>query len=213
MFFAIIVIIQWDFCMHKKSDNSRYNLISSSSSLSVITWKNRNIWDRLNPEKCHFCLWESTPVWLARHLLCLHRVCVCVFVCLKCNDVEIHTLHILPTGSCGLPLTPTAVCTTNTHTNTHTQIYSGQTAGHYPNLPKPQQDRAFISSLNVFITGLNRSEACSNAHWSELFWCFHRAEVISAVSLKLNYSCRTSNQDPVAAKMPSYRETLLKHYS
>ncbi len=52
----LIVIIQWDFCFHKESDNSsapHRDLISSSSSLSGMTLRRTN-WDRLNPEE----LWQ-----------------------------------------------------------------------------------------------------------------------------------------------------------
>jgi len=37
--------------MHEEINNSQYDLIPPSSSPSVITWRNRLNWDRLNPEE------------------------------------------------------------------------------------------------------------------------------------------------------------------
>ncbi len=53
----LIVIIQWDFCLHKESDNSQCSTQRSDLiiiSLSGMTWRNRTNWDRLNPEE----LWQ-----------------------------------------------------------------------------------------------------------------------------------------------------------
>ncbi len=48
-----ILILQWDFCLHKESDNSqRSDLIIIR--LSGMTWRNRRNWDRINPEE----LWQ-----------------------------------------------------------------------------------------------------------------------------------------------------------
>ncbi len=53
----LIVIIQWDFiCTRSLTTASApyRDLISPSSSLSEMTWRNRTNWDRLNPEE----LWQ-----------------------------------------------------------------------------------------------------------------------------------------------------------
>ncbi len=53
----LILIIQWDICLHKESDSSQCSTQRSDLiiiSLSGMTWRNRTNWDRLNPEE----LWQ-----------------------------------------------------------------------------------------------------------------------------------------------------------
>ncbi len=55
----LIVIIQWDFCLHNECDTSQCSTQRSDLiiiSLSGVTWRNRTNWDRLNPEE----LWRTT---------------------------------------------------------------------------------------------------------------------------------------------------------
>ncbi len=52
--FALIVIIQWDFCLHKESDNSKSSTLRFDLIIIQSVWNDMKKQNKLNPEK----LWQ-----------------------------------------------------------------------------------------------------------------------------------------------------------
>ncbi len=91
-----ILVIQWEFCLHTESGNSQCcrDLISSSSSLSGMTWRNRTNWDRINPEE----LWQRLQD-TSRNLFA-HSSCTSLFILIFIKSTvdciaHFSSLHIL----------------------------------------------------------------------------------------------------------------------